>query len=232
MKTNSRIETDFLKTYNAEIARHQNVLDYVLERAGDKYFALNEHLKFFDDDYLNDQKVFPKLLPFLNKVEKTLKLNKRKSFYEVLENSREYQEIGGDFTVFLAVIKAKHDFSGTLHQMSDDFTKNENENASEAGLDSNFKFEWSNKLTQRNFAKIFYALKEAGFLRGDITKIVPAAAKVLDFKLGKEWKTNFSKGKHKVNIDISQVAIFETLKDAYAAYYNGLNDKQIERTEK
>ncbi len=215
MKTKNTIEFKFLKAYNAEITRHQNDLDNFLERAGDKKFALSKHLKFFNDEYLNDQKAFPKLLPFLNEVENILKLDKDKTFYGVLENSREYREKGEDLIIFLGVFKAKYDFSDQLQYMFNNYDKNENETALETLLDPNFIFEWSSKLTQMDFAKIFYALTEAGFLNGEITKIIPNAAIVLNFEIGKQWKANISKGKNKTNYDFQQTKIFDDLKEAF-----------------
>ena len=227
MKNNKNdTETEFLKSYNSEINRHQKELDSFIQNAADKDFALKEHSNLFYADFVKDQNAFPDLIPFLLKIDKEIKLDKNKTFYSVIENSFEFQSKDRIFLVALAVMKAKYDFIDRLQASNQNDVANENIN----DIDTNLKFEWSKNLTQRDFAKLFYALKEAGFLKGEITKIVPQAAKVLNFDLGSSWEANFSKGKRYSNANFSHVQLFDTLKEAFTNYYDQQLNEQMKRS--
>jgi len=217
----------FQKAYDSEFERFEKEFEIIFEKANDKHFAIQEQLKNLAEDLHKFRKTFPKLQPFVDNIEKLLKLDKNSSFGNLVLESAEYETKGNDFLVLIAVFKAHYDFVGVLNGKYHNY-----ENLQEVPTANiTCTLEWSTKLSQRDFAKLFYALNKAGLLKGEITKIIPEVAKALNFNLGNQWQANISKGKSKNNFDFEQDKIFDTLKIAFNDYYSTLQEKQMKKTE-
>ncbi len=95
---------------------------------------------------------------------------------------------------------------------------------------------WTNivptKENKNDFVQLIYALHQAGYInygRGEITKIVEAAAIAFNVKLGNNWQSNHSASIHKAKRDY-EPPIFRKIQDAYKNYTHDLiDDKRKKR---
>jgi hypothetical protein len=88
---------------------------------------------------------------------------------------------------------------------------------------------WKMK-NETEFVQLIYALSEAKYLdneSGEITKLVQQVASVFNFKLGKNWQSNFSKSINDRNHKY-EAKIFTNLKDSFHAY----RERQINKKKK
>ena len=76
---------------------------------------------------------------------------------------------------------------------------------------------WNQKENVNQFVQIVYALHEAKFIKGEITKIIPELANFLKIPLGPNWKSNHSKSIHSNNSEY-EPAVFKKLIQAYSDY--------------
>lgn len=87
-----------------------------------------------------------------------------------------------------------------------------------------YPFKWTTpapaKDNKNEFVQLIYGLHKAGFInsgKGEITKIVEAAADVFDVKLGENWQSNHSASIHKAKHNY-QPLIFHKIREAYQQY--------------
>jgi hypothetical protein len=87
-----------------------------------------------------------------------------------------------------------------------------------------YPFKWTTpapaKDNKNEFVQLIYGLHRAGFInsgKGEITKIVEAAADVFDVKLGQNWQSNHSASIHKAKHNY-QPLIFHKIREAYQQY--------------
>ncbi|MES2131993.1 MAG: hypothetical protein V4506_06550 [Bacteroidota bacterium] len=129
--------------------------------------------------------------------------------------------------ISIAIDKGFRAFIEFLDEEIESFTTEE-ENIESEQLSNDFENNIKStriKLTdlhQRDFLKLIYALHYAGKINsgtGEITKIVEEIADRLDYKLGKSWQSNISKGIHNSNNDFETGKIFDELKTAFSKNY-------------
>lgn len=94
---------------------------------------------------------------------------------------------------------------------------------------------WTNiiptKENKNEFVQLIYGLYQAGFInhgRGEITKIVEAAAEAFDVKLGPNWQSNHSSSIHKAKRDY-EPPVFRKMQEAYRQYADDLIDGKRRR---
>jgi len=88
------------------------------------------------------------------------------------------------------------------------------QNLNESPIQSALKWNADN---ETELIQLIYALNKAGYISGNITKIVPEFASLMNFPLGKNWKINHSSSIHNRK-DGYQVKLFEKLKEKYNEY--------------
>jgi hypothetical protein len=94
---------------------------------------------------------------------------------------------------------------------------------------------WTNiiptKENKNEFVQLIYGLHQAGYInhgRGEITKIVEAAAEAFDIKLGVNWQSNHSSSIHKAKRDY-EPSVFRRMQEAYRQYADDLIEGKRKR---
>lgn len=91
----------------------------------------------------------------------------------------------------------------------------------------NNAFKWNvTKNNKTEFVQLFYALHKAGYIEGEITKVIEASAVFFNLELSEHWQSNLSANIHRF---IKQPVIFDNLKKAYTAHSDKLQQVKYEK---
>ncbi len=215
----SKIEIACELSYEETLKSLKKELKAYIKNARDPDYAFIDFRKKYFENYDNRKQENKDLIQLFHLIDHKLKINKNSNFYLILIDH--YKENGSDLSYinYVASFKAHYDFVDFLNAY-------QSKEISENDVQSENQILWAKEFNQRDFIKIIYSLYSAGFLKGDITKLVPEIAKRLDFVIRAGWKSNFSKGIHYNKDGFENSKVLDDLKDAFIRYSTDLFNKK------
>jgi hypothetical protein len=230
----------FERRYKMLLELHKIELNRRIEKARDKKLALEK----FANDYMTPIRntLAPKLGQlgtFFNEMEEIYNLDNSKERAEIFNEKMEVIQLGKkeESLELLSELHANWLMIGVEGDAYRKHVNNPKLSVDTAPYDIDQSYYVPDKtqvywkgVNETEFVQLIYALHEADYLKhetNEITSLVTELAGLLNFELGKNWQSNFSKSVNNRKADYKP-EIFEKLPASFERY----RDKQINKKKK